>query len=214
MGRHPDVGGVAVYGVPDPRTGDQVMAAIELRDGAAFDPDFFSAFLREQADLGTKWAPRFVRVVESLPVTGTQKVDKQPLRALQWYGADAILVAARPLGRLPPHDQRRRGRHRGRVHPPRPGRVPRNGLIAQDGREYATLSVTPRLPRGGRFGGRVPGVLVVDDESDMRLLVEAVIARANEGLAVVGSAANGAEAIEQWREISTDVILSTTRCRT
>lgn len=53
----------------------------------------------------------------------------------------------------------------------------------------------------------MPGVLVVDDESDMRLLVEAVIERANEGLAVVGSAANGAEAIEQWREISPDVIL-------
>ena len=53
----------------------------------------------------------------------------------------------------------------------------------------------------------MPGVLVVDDESDMRLLVEAVIERANEGLAVVGSATNGAEAIERWREVSPDVIL-------
>jgi CheY-like chemotaxis protein len=53
----------------------------------------------------------------------------------------------------------------------------------------------------------VPGVLVVDDESDMRLLVEAVIERANEGLTVVGLAATGAEAIARWREISPDVIL-------
>jgi len=53
----------------------------------------------------------------------------------------------------------------------------------------------------------VPGVLVVDDESDMRLLVEAVIERANEGLEVVGVATTGAEAIEQWREVDPDVIL-------
>jgi fatty-acyl-CoA synthase len=89
IGRHPDIAGVAVYGVPDPRTGDQVMAAIELREGRAFDADAFPMFLDSQPDLGTKWAPRFVRVVASLPVTGTQKVDKQPLRTEQWYGDDA-----------------------------------------------------------------------------------------------------------------------------
>jgi two-component system chemotaxis response regulator CheY len=53
----------------------------------------------------------------------------------------------------------------------------------------------------------VTGVLVVDDESDMRLLVEAVIEQANDGLTVVGIAANGSEAIECWREVGPDVIL-------
>jgi YesN/AraC family two-component response regulator len=53
----------------------------------------------------------------------------------------------------------------------------------------------------------VPGVLVVDDESDIRVLIEAVIARANEGLKVVGKATNGVEAIEQWRQTDPDVIL-------
>ena len=53
----------------------------------------------------------------------------------------------------------------------------------------------------------MPGVLVVDDESDMRLLVEAVIERANEGLTVVGLASTGAEAIARWRETEPDVIL-------
>lgn len=53
----------------------------------------------------------------------------------------------------------------------------------------------------------MPGVLVVDDESDMRLLVEMVIERANEGLTVVGLATTGAEAIARWREIGPDVIL-------
>jgi YesN/AraC family two-component response regulator len=50
-------------------------------------------------------------------------------------------------------------------------------------------------------------VLVVDDEADIRVLIEAVIERANEGLTVVGKATNGVEAIEQWREVDPDVIL-------
>ena len=65
--RHPDVAAAAVYAVPDPRSGDQVMAALELRPGAAFDPDGFAAFLGAQPDLGTKWSPRFVRVSPASP---------------------------------------------------------------------------------------------------------------------------------------------------
>lgn len=48
---------------------------------------------------------------------------------------------------------------------------------------------------------------MVDDESDMRVLLEAVIETANEGLRVVGNATNGMEAIERWRETGPDVIL-------
>lgn len=53
----------------------------------------------------------------------------------------------------------------------------------------------------------MPGVLVVDDESDMRLLVREIIDQANEGLKVVGQAASGREAIDVWRENGADVIL-------
>ena len=53
----------------------------------------------------------------------------------------------------------------------------------------------------------MPGVLVVDDEPDIRVLIEAVIEAANEGLVVVGSANNGVEAIQRWREKRPDVIL-------
>jgi fatty-acyl-CoA synthase len=84
IGRHPDVGAVAVYGVPDPVTGDQVMAALELRAGHAFDAPAFGAFLDAQRDLGTKWAPRFVRIVDALPVTGADKIAKVPLRVAAW----------------------------------------------------------------------------------------------------------------------------------
>jgi fatty-acyl-CoA synthase len=90
LGRHPDIAGVAVYAVPDPRTGDAVMAAIELRGGTSFDAEGFERFLAEQPDLGTKWAPRFVRLVDALPVTGTNKIDKLPLRAAAWRCSDPI----------------------------------------------------------------------------------------------------------------------------
>ncbi|MGI8334153.1 AMP-binding protein [Actinomadura scrupuli] len=78
----------AVYPVPDPRTGDQVMAALEI-DGE-FDPGAFAEFLGAQADLGTKWAPRFVRVIDAMPLTSTNKVDKRPLRAERWECAGRV----------------------------------------------------------------------------------------------------------------------------
>lgn len=90
LARYPDVVMVAVYAVPDPRTGDQVMAAIELVPGARFDPDGFGAFLAAQSDFGTKWAPRFVRIVEKMPLTATNKVDKAPLRKARWETKDPI----------------------------------------------------------------------------------------------------------------------------
>ena len=90
LGRWPSAGGVAVFPVPDARTGDQVMAAIELEVGAMFDPESFGEFLAAQSDLGTKWAPRYVRIVDRLPVTATNKVNKQPLRAERWSTTDAI----------------------------------------------------------------------------------------------------------------------------
>ena len=81
---------VAVYAVPDPRTGDQVMAAIELRPGATFDAEAFAAFLAEQRDLGTKWTPRLVRIIEDMPLTANNKVNKQPLRTIGWQTDDPI----------------------------------------------------------------------------------------------------------------------------
>ncbi|MET9606125.1 AMP-binding protein [Streptomyces sp. NPDC006512] len=71
---------VAVYAVPDEAAGDQVMAALALREGAAFDPDSFARFLAAQPDLGTKMAPRYVRILDTMPVTATNKVHRVALR--------------------------------------------------------------------------------------------------------------------------------------
>ena len=57
------------YGVPDVDAGDQVMACIVLRDGAAFDAGAFATWLDAQADIGPKWRPRYVRVTPDMPTT-------------------------------------------------------------------------------------------------------------------------------------------------
>jgi fatty-acyl-CoA synthase len=89
--RYPDAATVAVYSVPDPRSGDQVMAAFELLPDRAFDPAGFGAFLDAQPDLGTKWTPAFVRVTRGLPQTASGKVTKDPLRAAGWWeGGDPL----------------------------------------------------------------------------------------------------------------------------
>ncbi|MEW1695588.1 MULTISPECIES: AMP-binding protein [unclassified Streptomyces] len=82
--------GVAVYAVPDPVAGDQVMAALALREGAVFDPEAFGAFLAAQPDLGTKMPPRFVRVMPELPLTATNKVHRVGLRRAAFLCQDPV----------------------------------------------------------------------------------------------------------------------------
>ncbi|HXA34032.1 MAG TPA: AMP-binding protein [Acidimicrobiales bacterium] len=88
--RNPDVVLASVFAVPDTVVGDQVMAALQLRAGAEFDPDAFGAFLAAEEDLGTKWGPRFVRIAHELPVTATTKVLKRALRTEGWRCADPV----------------------------------------------------------------------------------------------------------------------------
>jgi fatty-acyl-CoA synthase len=77
--RHPLVEEAAVYAVPDPSVGDQVMAALVVR--GSFSPGDLEAFLAEQPDLSRKGWPAYVRVVDTLPRTATNKVLKRELAA-------------------------------------------------------------------------------------------------------------------------------------
>ncbi|HVA04968.1 MAG TPA: AMP-binding protein [Acidimicrobiales bacterium] len=90
LSRFPGVVTAVVLPVPDPRTGDQVMAVLELADPDGFDPVAFGEFLEHQSDLGTKWAPRFVRITDRIPLTGSGKVDKRPLRRQYWNTGDPV----------------------------------------------------------------------------------------------------------------------------
>jgi fatty-acyl-CoA synthase len=88
--RHPDVTEVAVYAVPDPAVGDQVMAALVLAPGAELDADKFREFLTAQTDLGPKQWPAYVRIGVTLPRTATFKVLKRELSAEGLDCADPV----------------------------------------------------------------------------------------------------------------------------
>ncbi|MET7620425.1 long-chain-fatty-acid--CoA ligase [Streptomyces sp. NPDC005408] len=96
LARWEDAAAVAVYAIPDPAAGDQVMAAVALRDGASFDGVRFGEFLTAQPDLGTKMAPRFVRVLRELPVTATNKIHRVGLRREGFGCGDPVWW--RPVG--------------------------------------------------------------------------------------------------------------------
>ena len=98
--RHPGVITAGVYGVPDPRSGDQVMAALEVADPDAFDLDDFAAFLVSQDDLGAKGIPRLLRLSADLPATGSNKVLKRDLQAQRWHTDEPVY---RWVGRGRPH---------------------------------------------------------------------------------------------------------------
>ena len=90
VGRYPGVVLAAVFAVPAPEVGDDVMAALQLAPGVSFDPSAFDDFLGSQPDLGLKWSPRYVRIAAELPVTATSKILKRSLRAERWECADPI----------------------------------------------------------------------------------------------------------------------------
>ncbi|KAA9151024.1 AMP-binding protein [Amycolatopsis acidicola] len=88
--RHPGVLAAAVFAVPDPRSGDQVMGALEVSPGTAFEELDLPEFLAAQADLGTKGAPRFVRVSTALPATGSGKLRKKEMQSDGWRTGDPV----------------------------------------------------------------------------------------------------------------------------
>jgi fatty-acyl-CoA synthase len=90
IGGFPGVVLGAVYAVPAPDVGDDVMCALQLAPGVEFDPAAFDAFLAQHPDLGTKWSPRYVRVMDELPVTATSKIVKRDLRAEAWNCTDPV----------------------------------------------------------------------------------------------------------------------------
>ncbi|AHK28431.1 long-chain-fatty-acid--CoA ligase [Rhodococcus opacus] len=84
---------VSVYAVPDPETGDRVMAAVvPTRD---FDPAAFTSFLDAQSDLGPKQRPSLIRVCAEFPRTATFKVLTRVLSAEAAECTDPVWVRER-----------------------------------------------------------------------------------------------------------------------
>jgi fatty-acyl-CoA synthase len=77
---HPDVADVQVVGVPDPRFGEELMAWIVPRGGAAVTQESVAEFCRGK--IAHYKVPRYVAVVDEFPMTVTGKVQKYKLREL------------------------------------------------------------------------------------------------------------------------------------
>jgi fatty-acyl-CoA synthase len=78
---HPSVQDVQVIGVPDARYGEEVAAYIILKDGAQQIPEQeMIAFVRE--GLSRFKSPRYVRYVQSFPMTGSGKIQKYKMREM------------------------------------------------------------------------------------------------------------------------------------
>jgi fatty-acyl-CoA synthase len=90
--RNPDVEVALIYAVPDSRTGDQVMCTVQMAPGVEFDPKAFGRFIAEQPDMGPKWWPRYVRVVDEVPMTGSNKAAKTGLRREAWQTTAPVYV--------------------------------------------------------------------------------------------------------------------------
>ena len=75
---HPDIGQVAVVGVPDDRLGEVGYAFVVPTAGSAPDPDEIIAWCR--GEMANYKCPRHVAVVDSLPLNASNKVLKFELR--------------------------------------------------------------------------------------------------------------------------------------
>ena len=75
---HPDIGQVAVVGVPDDRLGEVGFAFVVPAAGSSPDPDEIIAWCRDE--MANYKCPRHVEVVEALPLNASNKVLKFELR--------------------------------------------------------------------------------------------------------------------------------------
>jgi long-chain acyl-CoA synthetase len=75
---HPDVLEAAVIGIPHDELGEEVAAAVALREGAATSPDELRSFVRER--VAAYKYPRVVWIVDELPKGPTGKLLKREIR--------------------------------------------------------------------------------------------------------------------------------------
>ena len=77
--RHPAIVEVQVFGVPDPRFGEELCAWVKRRAGHALTEADLKAFCKDQ--IAHYKIPRYVRFVEDFPMTVTGKMQKYLMRA-------------------------------------------------------------------------------------------------------------------------------------
>jgi len=75
---HPKIDQVEVFGVPDPKYGEEVCAWIKLHDGESADAEEIREYCR--GHIAHFKIPKYIRFVEAFPMTVTGKVQKFVMR--------------------------------------------------------------------------------------------------------------------------------------
>ena len=79
----PCVDCAVAYGAPCHVADERVMVTVQLKKNHAFDPDEVHTWLVKQQKEGgmdPKWMPDYIRIIESFPVTDTQKIMVRPYK--------------------------------------------------------------------------------------------------------------------------------------
>ena len=77
---HPEIEDVQVIGVPDARYGEELMAWVKLSEGARLSEDDVRTYC--QGRIAHFKIPRYVKFVDSYPMTVTGKVRKVEMREI------------------------------------------------------------------------------------------------------------------------------------
>ena len=77
---HPKVSDIQVYGVPDRKYGEQVMAAIVVKKGMTLTEEEVKEFCRGK--IANYKIPKYVKFVDSYPMTASGKIQKFKLREM------------------------------------------------------------------------------------------------------------------------------------
>jgi len=95
---HPKISDVAVYGVPHRKFGEEVAAAIRLKQGASATPEEIALFCKGQ--IASFKIPKYIQFVSEFPQTASGKLQKYKLqeRALQDFPALRQEIAGRASG--------------------------------------------------------------------------------------------------------------------
>ncbi len=77
---HPKVSDVQVYGVPDRKYGEQVMAAVKLKEGISCSEEEIREFCKGR--IANYKVPAYVKFVDEYPMTASGKIQKFKLREM------------------------------------------------------------------------------------------------------------------------------------
>src|SRR5262249_57300752 len=76
--KHPKIMDVQVFGVPDPKYGEEICAWIKLHENTTMTAEEVHAFCRDQ--ISHYKVPRHIRFVQDFPMTVTGKMQKYLMR--------------------------------------------------------------------------------------------------------------------------------------